>query len=72
MQLTLYAEAQEPNCAEENPMSYLLYKNFRNMLTPVQVVSNSKSKLSLGRVFLNPKNKQKRTLRVLGVLKWYQ
>ena len=36
MQLPSYAEVQEPNCAR---------RNFRNMLTPFQVVSNSNSKV---------------------------
>ena len=45
MQLPMYAEVQEPNCTEENPMSYSCFtRNFRNMLTPFQV-SDSKSKV---------------------------
>ena len=46
MQLPSYAEVQEPNCAEKKNQSLSCFRrNFRNMLTPFQVVSNSNSKV---------------------------
>ena len=47
MQVPLYAEVQEPNCTDENPVLSLscFTRNFRDMLIPFQVVSDSKSKV---------------------------
>ena len=52
MQLPSYAELQVPNCDEENQKSLeeisdtcCFRRNFRYLLTPFQVVSNSNSKV---------------------------